>query len=127
MTGLKDYFEFDALSSLPRDELYLRLTAHRVGLLPFKANSYSKYTNSAKTFDYLNCGLQILMTEPLYSAHGELPYTCPFDKYSEIPDLLKSMEKVDPTEIMTYAHENMVWESQQETLFKAYRTSLELE
>ena len=125
MTGLRDYLEFDALSGLPRDELYLRLIAYRVGLLPFKANPYSKYANSAKTFDYLNCGLQVLMTEPLYSAHGELPYTYPFDKYSEIPDLLKSMEKADPAEIMTYAHENFTWESQQDTLFEAYRISVE--
>lgn len=125
MTGLRESIEFDALSGLARNELYLRLTTYHVGLLPFKANPYSRYANSAKTFDYLNCGLQVLMTEPLYCAHGELPYTYPFHEYSEIPELLKNMKPVDPAEIMAYANGSLIWESQQDTLFEAYEICLE--
>lgn len=40
MTGLGESAKFDVLSGLIRNELYLRLTTYRVGLLPFKANPH---------------------------------------------------------------------------------------
>ncbi len=120
MTGLKDWVKFDSFSGLPRHELYLRLTDYRYGLLPFKPNPYSKYANSAKTFDYLNCGLEVLMTDVLYEAHGELPFTFKFTSYSEIPEILKQHQPAEPEEIMSYAHRNLVWEAQADILYKTY-------
>jgi len=124
MTGLKDVVEFDALFNLPRDVLHEKLTTYRFGLLPFKATEYSKYSGSAKTFDYLNCGLQVLMTRELYEAQGELRYTYPFDKYSDIIPMTKTIEEIPPSEIMEYAHRELVWESQQHLLFDAYEIAL---
>jgi hypothetical protein len=125
MTGLTDVIDFDALSGLPRDVLYQKLTGYRVGLMPFKTTPYTKYISSTKTFDYLNCGLQVLMTRPLYESHGKLPYTYPFDDYSQIPGMVEDLEKVSPEEIMKYANRELVWEAQQDQLFKAYETALE--
>ena len=124
MTGLRDYLEFDALSGLTRKVLYGRLVHYRHGLLPFRSTRYSKYINSAKTFDYLNCGLQVLMTRDLYEGHGSLPYTVPFDDYSEIHALIESSDFVDPSDIMSYAKQNLVWETQADDLMKAYETAL---
>lgn len=120
MAGLTDWVEFDSLYGLRRDSLYQNLVNYRFGLLPFKSNRYSKYSNSAKVFDYLNCGVQVLMTRALYDAHGQLPYTYPFDHYSEIPTIIDSTEYVSPSEIMKYAHDNLVWEVQENLLLKAY-------
>jgi len=125
MTGLKDFIEFDTLFGLPRDVLYTNLTKYRFGLLPFRPNPYAKYSNSSKTFDYLNCGVQVLMTRPLYDAHDSLPYTYPFDDYSELPKLIDEIEVVDPQEIISYANKELVWEAQQDELFKAYETAIE--
>ncbi|MFX1483534.1 MAG: hypothetical protein ACFFCP_10120 [Promethearchaeota archaeon] len=125
MTGLKDVIEFEVLSGLPRDVLFEKLTSFRFGLLPFKTTPYTKYISSTKTFDYLNCGLQVLMTRPLYKSHGQLPYTYPFDDYSEIPKLIEELEIINPKQIMEYANKELVWESQQHLLFKAYEIALE--
>ncbi|MGY5871411.1 MAG: hypothetical protein RTV72_04120 [Candidatus Thorarchaeota archaeon] len=125
MTGLQGVIEFDSFSGLPRDILYQNLTKYRFGLLPFRTTPYTKYISSTKTFDYLNCGLQVLMTRPLYKSHGSLPYTHPFDDYDELPGLLEDIEEVEPEMIMTYANKELVWEAQQDVLFKAYETAIE--
>lgn len=127
MTGLSDVLSFDVLSGLPRDELYRRLTKYRFGLLPFKTTSYTKYISSTKTFDYLNCGLQVLMTQPLFESHGKLPFTYPFVDYSQLPNLIKNVQRVEPEEIMKYANRELVWEAQQDLLFKAYEIAMEEE
>jgi hypothetical protein len=124
MTGLRDFLDFDALSGLTRTELYNRLTHYQFGLLPFRSTPYSKYINSAKTFDYLNCGLQVFMTRDLYEGHGELPYTHPFDCYSELPSLIDECESVESSVIMAYANKNLVWETQAKDLMKAYAIAL---
>ncbi|MFW9831295.1 MAG: hypothetical protein ACFFD8_05930 [Candidatus Thorarchaeota archaeon] len=125
MTGLTDVISFDALSGLPRDVLFKNLTKYRFGLLPFRTTPYTKYISSTKTFDYLNCGLQVLMTRQLYESHGCLPYTYPFDDYSELPSLIDEIEIVNPKEIMSYANKELVWEAQQDQLFKAYEIAIE--
>ncbi|MFW9888303.1 MAG: hypothetical protein ACFFER_08985, partial [Candidatus Thorarchaeota archaeon] len=124
MTGLVKSLDFDVLSGLPRRMLYKKLTRYRIGLLPFRTTEYSKYINASKTFDYLNCGLQVLMTRNLYEAHGNLPYTHPFDNYEELKSLVSSINTVDPEEIMQYASENLVWETQSESLLGAYQKVL---
>ncbi|MFW9813512.1 MAG: hypothetical protein ACFFF9_13715 [Candidatus Thorarchaeota archaeon] len=126
MTGITDFIEFDAIHGLPRKELYQALSEYQFGLIPFKDNPFAKYSNSAKTFDYLNCGLQVLMTRSIYEAHGGLPYTYPIDDYTDIQTLVDQHKNVGPLEIMDYAHENLVWEAQQERLFEAYNLCLEL-
>ncbi len=126
LKGLKDYLSFDDITGLSREELYQELIGYRFGLLPFLPIPYHKFANSAKLFDYLNCGLQVLITRTLHRAHGELPYAIPFDDYSELPQIVNDSPRVDPAEIMAYAHENLVWEAQQEKLFEAYRIALEI-
>lgn len=121
LTGLKDYLDFDDITGLSRHELYNQLTTYRFGLLPFRTINYHKYSNSAKLFDYLNCGLQVFLTQRLYQSHGELPFTIPFNDYSELPELVKNTPPVDPKDIMEYAHKNLVWEAQQDKLFEAYQ------
>lgn len=126
MTGITDHIEFDAIHGLPRNELYQQLIRYKYGLIPFKDNPFAKYSNSAKTFDYLNCGLQVMMTRSIYEAHGCLPYTIPIDDYSDIKPLAEKHKDVSPTEIMDYAHTNLVWTAQQDRLFEAYELCLEL-
>ncbi len=125
MTGLRDIVKFDDFAGLTRHELYLNLTRYRYGLLPFKANQYSRYADSAKVYDYLNCGLEVIMTDVLFQAHGHLPYTIPFSSYEEIPRIVKEREPSSPIEIMEYAHRNLVWEAQEDKLLEAYRHACE--
>lgn len=124
MNGLTDWIEFDTLYGLERESLYQSLVKYRFGLLPFKPNRYTKYSNSAKTFDYLNCGIQVLMARALYEAHGQLPYTYPFEDYSEIPETIESIDRISPKEIMEFAHDHLVWETQEGLLMEAYETAL---
>ncbi|MHA1422389.1 MAG: hypothetical protein ACTSWA_10855 [Candidatus Thorarchaeota archaeon] len=126
MSGITDYIEFDAIHGLPRSELYQQLSKYQFGLIPFKDNPFAKYSNSAKTFDYLNCGLQVLMTRSIYEAHGCLPYTYPIDDYSDIQKLVDQHKDVDPLEIMDYANSNLVWEVQKDKLLEAYNKCIEL-
>jgi hypothetical protein len=125
LTGLKDYLEFDDITGLSRTELYQRLIEYRFGLLPFRPISYHKYSNSAKLFDYLNCGLQVILTQKLFVSHGKLPFTIPFNDYSELPALVTNTPSAEPKEIMKFAHNNLVWEAQQDKLFEAYRIAME--
>jgi len=125
LTGLKDYLSFDDITGLTREALYLKLLDYRFGLLPFLPVPYHKYANSSKLFDYYNCGLQVIITRDLYLAHGELPFAIVFDKYAELPQLVRDSPKVDPAEIMRYAHKNLVWEAQQNKLFEAYKLAIE--
>lgn len=125
LTGLRDSISFDDISGLPREQLYIKLLNYRFGLLPFLPVPYHRFANSAKLFDYLNCGLQVFITRLLYRAHGKLPFTIPFDDYSELPKLASEYPIVDPAEIMEYAHKNLVWEAQQDTLFEAYKIAME--
>ena len=126
MAGLTNHISFNTISGLPRDVMYKELTTYQIGLLPFRTTSYAKYSGSAKTYDYLVSGLQVLMTRSLYDAHSRLPYTYPFDDYSEIPAFIKSLEHVDPEEIMTHAREHYVWEVQKDELFRSYNLAMEL-
>ncbi len=126
LTGLKDYLEFDDMTGLSRDEMYKQLLQYRFGLLPFRTIPYHKYSNSAKLFDYLNSGLHVLITRKLFESHGRLPYTIPFDDYSELPDLVKNTPAVNPKEIMDYAHSNLVWAAQQDKLLEAYKIAMEI-
>ena len=126
LTGLKDQLTFDVLSGLSRGELYIRLSTYRFGLLPFRPSNYHIYSNASKTFDYLNCGLQVIMSKLLYEAHGKLPYTYPFDDYSRIKHVIESTEKVDPSEIIRYSRKNFVWEAQSEKLQQIYELCLQL-
>ncbi len=125
MKGLTEHICFDTVTGLPRDEMYRTLTKYRIGLVPFRTTPYTKYIGATKTYDYLNSGLQVLMTRPLYKSHEKLPYTYPFDDYSELPSMIDSLEHVNPKEIMEYSHENLVWEAQQNTLFRAYDVCLD--
>ncbi|MEM2142773.1 MAG: glycosyltransferase [Candidatus Thorarchaeota archaeon] len=126
MTGLREHVSFDDFHGLPRDELYRRLTRYKFGLVPFRDSAYSRYIACSKTFDYLNCGLQVLMTRTLYESHGRLPFTHAFDSYDEIEPLTRRLPHVDPAEIMHYAHENLVWEAQSDKLLAAYELELQL-
>jgi hypothetical protein len=124
MEGLQESVKFDELYGLPRDELYERLTHYRFGLMPFRTTDYTKYISSTKTFDYLNCGLQVLMTRELLESHDCLPYCYSFDDYADIPRVIERCNKVNPAEIMEYANKNLVWEAQEDKLFEAYELCL---
>jgi hypothetical protein len=126
MTGLKDHLEFDALHGLPRHELYLKLLTYNFGLLPFRHTYYSKYIGSSKVYDYLSCGLQVMMTRSLYDAFRQLPYTHPFDDYKDLKAAIGSVPDVSPREIMEFSRNNLVWECQKDTLFEAYELCIEL-
>jgi hypothetical protein len=125
MEGLQEFVKFDTLFGLPRNELYQKLTQYQFGLLPFKTTNYTKFISSTKTFDYLNCGLQVLMTRPLFESHGRLPFCHCFDDYSSIPKTIESCGIADPAEIMEYANKNLVWEAQEDKLFEAYNLCMD--
>ena len=127
LTGLKEALEFDVISGLSRDALYTKLTDYRFGLVPFRPHPYHKYANSAKAFDYLAAGLQVLMNRTLWEAHGRMPYTYPFDDYDNLSVVIEKMEKEDTTkqeEVMKHSHEHYVWEAQKDILLQAYETAL---
>ncbi len=126
MEGLRDHVSFSTISGLPTELMYKELTKYRIGLLPFKTTSYAKYSGSAKTYDYLAAGLQVLMTRSIYEAHSRLPYTYPFDYYSEINEIIRNLEYIDPEEIMKHAREHYVWEAQKDDLFHSYSLAIEL-
>ncbi len=126
LTGIKDVLSFDILTGLPRQELYKKLSTYRFGLLPFKPSSYHKYVSASKTFDYLNCGVQVIMTRILYNAHGKLPFTYPYEDFSDLQKVIDTTEYVDPKTIIEYSHKNLVWEVQSDLLQEAYNLCLEL-
>jgi len=126
LSGVREIVDFDVLSDLPRVELYKKLAKYRIGLLPFRPTSYHRYVSASKTYDYLNCGLQVLMTRVLYESHGKLPYTYPFDELSRIQDIIKNLEHIEPDEILEYSHKNLVWEAQGDMLQEAYNRCIEL-
>ncbi|TFH03574.1 MAG: hypothetical protein E4H14_16510 [Candidatus Thorarchaeota archaeon] len=126
LTGVKDLVSFDVFSGLPRQELYNKLSNYRFGLLPFRYSDYHKYVSASKTYDYLNCGLQVIMTRVLYEAHDKLPFTYPFDEFTGLQNIIDNTEYVNPKEILEYSHKNLVWETQGDLLQKAYVLALEL-
>lgn len=126
LTGLTDCVNFDVLSGLPRAEMYKNLIKYRLGLVPFRVHPYHEYADSSKTYDYLACGLQVLMSRMIFEAHGRLPFTHPFDDYSELANMIKTCKNVSSSEIMEYSHKQLVWDAQKDKLFEAYDTCLSL-
>ncbi len=121
MTGLKDILDFDILTGIPHGEMMNTLTQYRVGLTPWLPHSFHKYCDPNKNYEYLNAGLQVLVTSTLSSFFKDNPYVHQFQSYSDIPDILNNLPEVSGQKIMEHARHHYVWEMNKSKISSIYK------
>ena len=120
MAGLDKVIEFDILSGLSHHELMTRLTHYEVGLTPWRQHPFHMYSDPNKHYEYLNAGLQVLVTDSLYHPFENERYVHSFSDYEEIPALVNSLEDISGSTIMDHAKKNYIWEQQEQKIVEAY-------
>jgi hypothetical protein len=120
MTGLQGTLDFDILTGIPHRDMMNTLTNYRVGLTPWLPHPFHKYCDPNKNYEYLNAGLQVIITHTLCNALADNPYVHAFETYDEIPSLIENLEEVPGSEIMKQARSNYVWELNSPKIRKIY-------
>ncbi len=123
MTGLKDAVDFNIISGVPHPEMMIGLTEYRIGLTPWRPHPFHRYCDPNKNYEYLNAGLQVLLTSTLKEPFKADPYVHEFDSYEDLPQVLSDLPEQDSAEIMAHARENYVWERNEGKIRGIYRFS----
>lgn len=123
MTGLPSDVKFDRIYGMPYHDLLMTLCKYKIGLIPWKCHPLHRNACPAKAYDYLHTGLQVISPRSMVLLRG-IPYVHFFDTLDEIPGIIETMEDIDPAEIINYAREHLVWESQTSRIINAYDEAL---
>lgn len=110
MTGLRDAISFDVISGVPHPQMMERLTHYKIGLTPWLPHPFHKYCDPNKNYEYLNAGLQVLITSTLKEPFQDDPYVHSFTVYEKIPSVIDQLPEQDPATIMAHARKHYVWE-----------------
>lgn len=120
MTGLQDILNFDILTGISHREMMNTLTKYKVGLTPWLPHPFHKYCDPNKNYEYLNAGLQVLITYTLGESLTDNPYVHPFKTYDELPELVHSLSDVPGPKIMNHARTTYVWEANSPKIHRIY-------
>jgi glycosyltransferase involved in cell wall biosynthesis len=113
---------------LKRDSMYLEMSNHSIGLVPFKKHWSHAYLNPNKTYEYAHAGLYVMCTRSLTTILETLKNNCTaFEDYEALmsqleyfksnPDILYNKR----LEIFEFAQSNLIWEQNEKDIFRAYQ------
>lgn len=123
MRGLRNILKFDIVSGLNYGDMMQSLTKYEIGLTPWLSHWLHKFNGANKNFEYLHAGLQIVVNPLVKIPFMNNEYVHEFKDYSNIRDVIMSIEPRKPAEIMRDARGRYVWENQEKVLMEAYRRS----
>jgi Glycosyltransferase Family 4 len=113
---------------LKRNSMYLEMSKHSVGLIPFKKHWSHSYLSPNKAYEYAHAGLYVMCTSSLTSILETLKGNCStFEGYETLvpqlgyfksnPDVLYKKR----LSIFEFAHANLIWEKNEQDILRAYR------
>ena len=113
---------------LRRDSMYVEMSKHSIGLIPFKKHWSHPYLNPNKTYEYANAGLFVMCTDSFTTIHETLKENClTFEDYETLASQLEYF-KNDPEalynkrlKIFEFAQTNLIWEKNEQELYRAYQ------
>ncbi|MDQ6864761.1 MAG: glycosyltransferase [Thermoproteota archaeon] len=113
---------------LRRDSMYVELSNHSIGLVPFKKHWSHAYLNPNKTYEYAHAGLYVMCTSSLTTIRETLKDNCStFEDYESLlpqleyfksnPDILYNKR----VRIFEFAQANLIWEKNEQDITRAYQ------
>jgi glycosyltransferase involved in cell wall biosynthesis len=113
---------------LKRDSMYVEMSKHSIGLIPFKKHWSHAYLNPNKAYEYAHAGLYVMSTSSLTTIQQTLKDNCStFEDYETLvqqleyfkgnPDILYNKR----LRIFEYAQANLIWEKNEQDIFRAYQ------
>jgi len=115
---------------LKRDSMYVEMSKHSIGLIPFKKHWSHAYLNPNKAYEYAHAGLYVMCTSSLTTIRETLKDNCStFEDYETLlpqldyfkgnPDVLYNKR----LRIFEFAQGNLIWEKNEQDIFRAYQMS----
>ncbi len=113
---------------LKRDSMYVEMSKHSIGLIPFKKHWSHAYLNPNKAYEYAHAGLYVMSTSSLTTIQQTLKDNCStFEDYETLvqqleyfkgnPDVLYNKR----LRIFEFAQANLIWEKNEQDIFRAYQ------
>ncbi|MDQ6668783.1 MAG: glycosyltransferase [Thermoproteota archaeon] len=113
---------------LKRDSMYMEMSNHSIGLVPFKKHWSHAYLNPNKAYEYAHAGLYVMCTSSLTTIRESLKDNCStFEGYETLvpqlgyfksnPDVLYDKR----LRIFEFAQANLIWEKNEQDIFRAYQ------
>jgi glycosyltransferase involved in cell wall biosynthesis len=113
---------------LNRESMYMEMSKHSIGLVPFKKHWSHPYLNPNKAYEYAHVGLYVMCTRSLTTILETLKNNCStFEDYETLmsqleyfknnPDVLYNKRR----EIFEFAQANLIWERNEKDIFRAYQ------
>jgi hypothetical protein len=121
MASLRSVIDLNIIMGLPHDVMMECLTHYRIGLTPWRPHAFHRYCDPNKHYEYLNAGLQVIVTHTLHHALVGNPYVHTFSSYEEIPHLIDSLPDICGSVIMEDARERYIWENHEGKIRNIYK------
>ncbi len=113
---------------LKRDSMYVEMSKHSIGLIPFKKHWSHAYLNPNKAYEYAHAGLYVMCTSSLTTIRETLKDNCStFEDYESLvpqleyfksnPDILYNKR----VRIFEFAQANLIWEKNEQDIIRAYQ------
>ena len=108
--------------------MYMEMSNHSIGLVPFKQHWSHAYLNPNKAYEYAHAGLYVMCTSSLTTIRESLKDNCStFEGYETLvpqlgyfksnPDVLYNKR----LRIFEFAQANLIWEKNEQDIFRAYQ------
>ncbi|MGB8936232.1 MAG: glycosyltransferase [Candidatus Nitrosopolaris sp.] len=113
---------------LKRDSMYVEMSEHSIGLIPFKKHWSHPYLNPNKAYEYANAGLYVMCTSSLTAIQETLKENCStFEDYETLVPQLEYFKNNPEAlyskrlRIFEFAQANLIWEKYEQDIFRAYQ------
>lgn len=113
---------------LSRNEMFIEMTKHSIGLIPWKKHWSHYYLNPNKYSEYAHAGLFVMCTSSMETISSTLNDNCIlFDDYEDLISKLQYLkENTDKLyqkrlKIYDFARRNLLWENHEKNILEAYK------
>jgi hypothetical protein len=113
---------------LKRDSMYVEMSKHSIGLIPFKKHWSHAYLNPNKAYEYAHAGLYVMSTSSLTTIQQTLKDNCStFEDYETLVQQLEYFKDNQDVlynkrlRIFEFAQANLIWEKNEQDIFRAYQ------
>jgi hypothetical protein len=113
---------------LKRDSMYMEMSKHSIGLIPFKKHWSHPYLNPNKSYEYANAGLFVMCTNSFITIEETLKENCStFEDYESLMSQLEYFKNNPEAlynkrlRIFEFAQANLIWEKSEQDLYRAYQ------
>jgi glycosyltransferase involved in cell wall biosynthesis len=113
---------------LKRDSMYMEMSKHSIGLIPFKKHWSHPYLNPNKAYEYASAGLYVMCTNSFITIQETLKENClTFEDYESLVSQLEYFKNNPEAlynkrlRIFEFAQANLIWEKNEQEIYRAYQ------